>query len=151
MSEQKKPQEFTDVIQPPDKVEDNKVNEDNVLKNLEKDVEKRYVEIVKANARKEEFPISGKIWKRRKITHKEHKELVRIRRELQKLDRQKDEELYESKYEEFYRKFAYYSLIDKETNAQMSDDDFDNAEAGEVNRIVDGINYRITYGLPSVA
>lgn len=145
-----KPQEFTDVVPPTD----NKPREEaakDIVTDLASDVEKRYIQIIKDNARKEEFSINGQIWKRRKISHKEYKELNKLRQALSKLDRKDDPELYESKHEEFYKQFAHYSLVSKEGNNQMTDEDFDNAEAGEIERVIDGINFRISYGLPSAA
>lgn len=145
-----KNQEFTDAIKPPDQPKEDEQSDD-LVKNLSKDVETRYVEIVKDNARKEEFPISGKIWKRRKITHKEFKDITTLRKQLLKINKNKDPELWESKHEEFYKAFARCSLVNKDTNQQMTDDDYDNSEAGEIERIIDGINFRISYGIPSVA
>src|SRR5574341_2060962 len=142
-----KSKELTDALEPASKQEAKK--EIDAVDSLSSDVEKRYIEIVKDNARKEEFSISGKIWKRRKMTHKEYKEVIKLRKELNKLDRKKDEELWESKHEEVYKTFAKYCLVSKDTNTAMTDDDYDSSEAGEIERIIDGINFRISYGLPS--
>lgn len=144
-----KPQEFTDAVLPTDNKPQEPTAKD-VVTELASDVEKRYIQIIKDNARKDEFSINNQIWKRRKISHKEYKELNKLRQALSKLDRKDDPELWESKHEEFYKQFAHFSLLNKESGVQMSDDDFDNAEAGEIERVIDGINFRISYGLPSV-
>jgi hypothetical protein len=142
-----KPKEFTDVAVPTELKQE--VKESDTVEGLSSEVEKRYIEIIKDNAKKDEFLINNVVWKRRKISHREYKEIVALRKELNKINKIKDPELFESKHEEVYKKFAFYGLIKKETSVQMSEDDYDQSEAGEIERIIDGINYRITYGLPS--
>ena len=137
--------EFDEAVKPADT---SKVEEDSQeLENLKNKIEKQAVELIQKLARQETFTIDGKKYKRRKIKFKENKEVINLRNKLGNLDIAKDYEEYQNITEQIYKKLAGYCLV-HEDNTPMSEEEFEDAEAEQITKILDGINFRILYGVP---
>ena len=113
---------------------------------LEKDFWKAFNKL----ASQDEYKINGKLWRRRPITRKEHREILKLKRELAKLDRDQDTDLFMDLEETIYKKFAHYCLVSKDTDVQMSEAEFDNSENEILQRVLDAIFYKLEAGLPFV-
>jgi hypothetical protein len=113
---------------------------------LEKDFWKAFNKL----ASQDEYKIGQDVWKRRPITRKEHREILGLRRQLEKLDKNTDTEAYLDLEENIYQKFAHYCLVKKDTGVQMSKDEFDNSENEILQRVLDAIFYKLEAGLPFV-
>jgi hypothetical protein len=113
---------------------------------LEKDFWKAFNKL----ASQDEYKINGEAWKRRPITRKEHREVLSLRRQLEKLDKNQDTEAFLDLEETIYKKFAHYCLVKKDTGIQMSEEEFDNSENEILQRVLDAIFYKLEAGLPFV-
>ena len=118
------------------------------LEELKTDTEKQFLEHFKELAGKDEYEINGKIWKRRKLSYKENKEIERLSREAIRFKVKSPDE-FEELQEKVYKKLANYCLVDGATGKAMTPIEFENSEAELITKILDAINYRTQSGLPS--
>ena len=113
-------------------------------------IEKDFWKAFNKLASQDEYKIGDTIWRRRPITRKEHREILGLRRQLTKIDKDVDIEQFLDLEETIYQKFAHYCLVKKDTNIQMSKDEFDNSENEILQRVLDAIFYKLEAGLPFV-
>ena len=113
---------------------------------LEKDFWKAFNKL----ASQDEYKIGDTVYKRRAITRKEDREIKGLQKQLAKIDKEADWEHYMEVEEMIYRKFAHYCLVNKNTDVQMSDNEFDNSPNEILQRVLDAIFYKLEAGLPFV-
>lgn len=113
-------------------------------------IEKEFWKAFNKLATQDEYKINNKLWRRRPITRKEHREILRLKKELARFDKNKDVEVYMDLEETIYKKFAHYCLVSKDTDVQMSEAEFDASENEILQRVLDAISYKLDAGLPFV-
>jgi len=156
MSETEKPKEFDAVFTKEKEVKPSEVIEgitQDAATEIEKtkgQLEKDFWKAFQKLASQDEYTIGDLVWKRRAITRKEHREILGLRRQLEKIDKNVDVEQHFDLEEVIYKKFAHYCLIKKDSGVQMSDEEFDNAPNEILQRVLDAIFYKLEAGLPFV-
>ena len=113
---------------------------------LEKDFWKAFNKL----ASQDEYKIGNDVYKRRAITRKEDREIKALQKQLSKIDKEQDWQMYGELEDTIYKKFAHYCLVKKDTDTQMSESEFDNAPNEILQRVLDAIFYKLEAGLPFV-